>query len=405
LAAIHLAHHALHLTGPLLTAWAPGRVNLIGEHTDYNEGFVLPIAIERVVALAGQLGAELEDLTVNLYSAHHDEGTSFRLDELPSAREPRGQPLWALYVAGALGELLEKGAGLSGFSASIVGDVPAGHGLSSSAALVMATLLWLSAAFHLDREPLELARLGQLAETRGTGVRVGILDHAASILGRPDQAVLIDCRSLAYQHIPFALPDVGLLICDSGIERSLATSAYNQRRAECETAVSALGEALGGEADNTGRRILALRDVTRHDLLRLGGRIPQPARQRAWHVVTENDRVLEAVEALGQHDAAGFGELLLASHASLRDHYAVSSPELDALVEIATQSPGAYGARVVGAGFGGAVLMVAPESQLDHLSERLANTYLARTGKHPDIARIRPAGGSGYALVDVLHGG
>ena len=405
-AAADLAHRALRLSGPLLAAWAPGRVNLIGEHTDYNEGFVLPVAIERVVALAGQLRTDPNDATVRLYSAHHGEGTSFRLDELPSARDPRGQPLWALYVAGALGELREQGVRLSGFSASIAGDVPAGHGLSSSAALVMATLVWLNAAFHLEKEPLELARLGQLAETRGTGVRVGILDHAASILGRPDHAVLIDCRSLSYQHIPFELPDVGLLICDSGVERSLATSAYNQRRAECEIAVSALGAALGGEPDGAGRRqVLALRDVTRHDLMRLGGRIPQPARQRAWHVVTENDRVLQAVEALRRHDARHFGELVLASHASLRDHYAVSSPELDALVEIATEAPGAYGARLVGAGFGGGVLIVAPESELDDLSRRLATGYPARTGRHPEIAYIRPAGGSGYMQVDEVAGG
>ena len=309
-------------------------------------------------------------------------------------------------MAGALGELRERGVRLSGFSASIAGDVPAGHGLSSSAALVMATLLWLNAAFHLEKEPLELARLGQMAELRGTGVRVGILDHAASMLGRPDQAVLIDCRSLSYHHIPFELPHVGLLLCDSGVERSLATSAYNQRRAECETAVSALGSALGGEAASVGRRqVRALRDITRYDLMRLGGRISQPARERAWHVVTENDRVLEAVEALGRRDARRFGELILASHASLRDHYEVSSPELDALVEIATESPGAYGARVVGAGFGGGVLIVAPESELDNLSQRLETRYPARTGRQPEITRIRPAGGSGYMEVNEVSGG
>jgi galactokinase len=399
-AAAQLARRALHLSGPLLTAWAPGRINLIGEHTDYNEGFVLPIAIERVVALAGQLGAEPNDPTVRLYSAHHDEATSFGLDALPSALEPRGQPLWALYVAGALGELREQGVVFSGFSASIAGDVPTGRGQSSSAALVMATLLWLSAAYHLEKKPLELASLGQLAETRGTGVRVGILDHAASILGQPNQAVLIDCRSLSYWYIPFELPDAGLLMCDSGVERSLANSAYNERRAECETAVSALNTALEEEVGGAGRRqVFALRDVTRHDLMRLGGRIPQPARQRAWHVVSENSRVLEAVEALGRRDARRFGELVLASHASLRDQYAVSSPELDALVEIATESPGAYGARVVGAGFGGGVLIVAPDSQLGDLSRRLATAYPSRTGRHPDIARIMPAGGSGYLQV------
>ncbi|MGO8948303.1 MAG: galactokinase [Ktedonobacterales bacterium] len=387
------------ITGPLLASWAPGRVNLIGEHTDYNEGYVLPIAIERVVALAGQLLSDPEDRTVRLYSSHHDQSTAFPLDQLPSAVEPGGQPLWALYVAGVLGELQSEGIPLRGFSASIAGDVPTGQGLSSSAALVIATVLWLDEALQLRRTPLELARLGQLAETRGTGVRVGIMDHAASVLGRPDHAVLIDCRSLAYQAIPFDLPSSSLLICDSGVERSLASSAYNERRRECEIAVSVLQSALAAEGIDPP---LALRDVTRHQLRRLGGRIPEPARQRAWHVVTENDRTLSAVEALREQNATRFGELILASHSSLRDNYAVSCGELDALVEIATQAPGAYGARVVGAGFGGGVLIVAPLELQEQISERIYSSYPARSGREPEILPIRPAGGPGHATVGEL---
>jgi galactokinase len=260
----------------------------------------------------------------------------------------------------------------------------------------MATLLWFDATLELCIEPLELASIGQQAETRGTGVRVGILDHAASVLSRPDHAVLIDCRSLTYELIPFELPEVGLLICDSGVERSLATSAYNQRRLECEAAVTSIAVTLAGE---DGRRVSALRDITSHDLLRVGGRIPQPARQRAWHVLTENQRVQEAVAALRQHDARSFGELVLASHASLRDNYEVSSAELDTLVELATQSPGAYGARVVGAGFGGDVLIVTPESVGEEVIQRLKILYPARTGRQPDIRRIRPAGGAGSTQV------
>src|SRR5215831_17236101 len=175
--AVELARRHLDLDGTLTAAWAPGRVNLIGEHTDYNEGFVLPIGIDSVVAVAGQLGRlSPEAGAVRLYSALYHEEARFRLDQLPSAREPKNVPLWALYVAGALGELQERGVPLHGFSACISGDVPAGHGLSSSAALVMATLLWLDATLELCFEPLELARIGQQAETRGTGVRVGILD-------------------------------------------------------------------------------------------------------------------------------------------------------------------------------------------------------------------------------------
>jgi len=260
----------------------------------------------------------------------------------------------------------------------------------------MATLLWLNATLPLDFEPLELASIGQRAETRGTGVRVGILDHAASVLSRPDHAMLIDCRSLTFEPIPFELPEVSLLICDSGVERSLATSAYNQRRLECEAAVTAVATTLAGEEE---RSVSALRDVTSHDLLRLGGRIPRPARQRAWHVVTENRRVQEAVAALRQHDARSFGALVLASHASLRDNYEVSSTELDTLVELATQSPGAYGARLVGAGFGGGVLIVTPKSVQDEVIARLQTRYPARTGRQPEIYPIRAAGGSGSMPV------
>jgi galactokinase len=407
------ARSRLHLSsGPLLAAWAPGRVNLIGEHTDYNEGYVLPIAIEKVVAVAGQQcqssdPAEVRN-TVALYSHHYDQMVTLRLDQLPVATEPPDLPLWARYVAGVLGELESSGIPLQGFSASVAGDVPIGQGLSSSAALIMATLLWLNEALALRLSPLELARLGQRSEERGTGVRVGILDHAASVLGRPGLAVFIDCRSLAHRSIPCDLPEVALLICDSGVERSLAASAYNERRHECEIALRALASALASERRLVSHEAAghseyqpptALRDITMHDLQRLGGRILAPARERAWHVVTENLRTLAAVEALESQDARRFGELILASHASLRDQYAVSSSELDALVEIATQPPSAYGARLVGAGFGGGVLIVAPESAEAAIRLRLAAQYPERSGRNAEIMPIRPAGGPGIAII------
>jgi galactokinase len=411
--AVEEARTRLGLTsGPLLAAWAPGRVNLIGEHTDYNEGYVLPIAIEQVVAMAGQLRQATDPpemtSTVNLFSHHHDQVVTLRLDQLPSAARPADQPLWARYVAGVLTELIRAGIRLQGFAASIAGDVPAGQGLSSSAALVMATLLWLNEALELRIPLLQLAQLGQRSEERGTGVRVGILDHAASVLGHPGQAVLIDCRSLAHRSIPCDLPDVSLLICDSGVERSLAASAYNQRRHECEIALRALAPPLIAQARRVYRQAdrsdqyrppTALRDITVHDLQRLGGRIPLPARERAWHVVTENLRTLAAVEALESQDARRLGELILASHASLRDQYAVSISELDALVEISTEPAGAYGARLVGAGFGGAVLIVAPEGVEAQIRHRLAVQYPERSGRQAKIMRIRPAGGPGLAIL------
>jgi galactokinase len=373
---------------------------------------VLPIAIEKVVAVAGQLREATDPLemtsTVHLYSHHHDQLATLRLDQLPSAAQPADQPLWALFVAGVLAELIRAGIRLQGFAASIAGDVPTGQGLSSSAALVMATLLWLNEALELRIPPLRLAELGQRSEERGTGVRVGILDHAASVLGRPGLAVLIDCRSMAHRSIPCDLPEVSFLICDSGVERSLAASAYNERRHECEIALQALASALiapareaHGRADRSDqpKPPTALRDITIYDLQRLGGRIPLPARQRAWHVVTENLRTLAAVEALENQDVRRLGDLILASHASLRDQYAVSSSELDALVEISTQPPPAYGARLVGAGFGGAVLIVAPESVEPQIRQRLAVQYPERSGRQAKIMRVRPAGGPGLATL------
>jgi galactokinase len=228
-------------------------------------------------------------------------------------------------------------------------------------------------------------------------VRVGILDQAASVLGRPGQAVLIDCRSLAYTYIPFNLPSVGLLICETGVERSLASSAYNQRRAECEQSVAAFASVVHDEGD--GREITALRDVSEVDYLRLAGHVPEPARRRARHVISENGRTLSAVEALKAEDAAAFGRLVLESHASLRDDYAVSCPELDAVVEIATTIPGTLGARLVGAGFGGSALVVARDDELDAVIAALQERYPLRSGLQPAIHRVRAAGGTGIAQV------
>lgn len=392
-----LAREQLGLRGDVLAAWAPGRVNLIGEHTDYNGGFVLPIAIERCVALAGQMHPSDRDGVVRLYSAHHRQDARFTVAAPPTAMEPRGAPLWARYIAGVVGELRATGVEVPGFSAAVAGDVPLGGGLSSSAALIMATLTWLCAALNLTRDPLDLARLGQRAEARGAGVRVGILDHAAAVLGRPGMAILIDCRSFAWEPIPFALPEVGFLICETGVERSLASSGYNQRVAECEAAVAAFASALA--ADGDARAVTTLRDLTERDYDRLAGSVPEPARRRARHVLTENTRVLTAAAALRAGEAELFGRRLLQSHASLRDDYAVSVPELDAVVAIATRQPGALGARLVGAGFGGGALVVARAAALPAIAAALQRDYPAQTGRQPTIHRLTAAGGPGSAVL------
>ncbi len=391
------ARAALGLQGPLPAGWAPGRVNLIGEHTDYNDGFVLPIAVERTVAMAGQLASDPADMTVRLFSAHHQETAQFDAANPPSARDPRGVPLWARYVAGAVSVVQAAGMPMRGFSAAIAGDVPLGGGMSSSAALIMATLTWLDAALGLQQGPLELARIGQRAETLGSGVQVGILDQAASALGKPGKAIFIDCRSLAYHYISFNLPDVALLVCETGVERSLADVGYNTRRQECEAAAQAFAQML--QQEDFSRLVTALRDVTERDYARLAGAVPQPERRRARHVITENDRVGAAVQALQAGDAAAFTDLLLRSHASLRDDYEVSCPELDAVVAIATRGRPLTGARLMGAGFGGSALIIAPLADIPAIQADLARDYPAQTGRTPTMHQLAPAGGPGATTL------
>ncbi len=389
------ARGPLRLTGALLAGWAPGRVNLIGEHTDYNEGFVLPIAIERVVAMVGQRH-QPDDRRITLYSVHHDEIATFTVDQVPDASHPGETPLWARYVAGVVGELRDHGLPIGGFSIAIAGDVPLGAGMSSSAALIVAALTWINAAFGASEPaPLALARIGQAAETRGSGVRVGILDQAASILGQREHATLIDCRDLTFRSIPLQLPDTGLLICETGVERSLTASAYNQRVAECGIARDAFAESL--RTEDNGRVVRSLRDIDWHTYLRLAGAVPAPARQRARHVISENARPLAAVAALESGDSTAVGGYVLESHASLRDDYAVSCPELDAVVAIATSVPGVLGARLVGAGFGGSALIVARNAALEPLMERLRIEYPLRTGLTPVMHVVTPAAGPGVA--------
>jgi galactokinase len=391
------ARERWHLEGSLFAAWAPGRVNLIGEHTDYNDGWVLPISVARVVCLSGQVQRDGGG-TVRLYSPHYRQTAQFEVSSLPTAGHDQGQPLWARYVAGVVAALQEREHAVPGFSVALDGDVPLGGGMSSSAALIVATLTWLDVALGLGLAPLDVVHLGQLAEYIGSGVRVGVLDHAASVLGSRGHATLIDCRSLEYHHIPFALPDTRLLICDSGVSRSLVATAYNERRAECEAGLRALSAALGraGEA----RPMTALRDVSWDEYLFLGGEVPQPARRRVRHVLSENGRTLDAVEALRRGDAEGFGRLVLASHASLRDDYEVSCAELDAIVEIAMGVPGAFGARMIGAGFGGGALIVAGAQAVEGIKAALRREYPARAAQQPTISDVEPDGGPGSVWLD-----
>lgn len=358
---------------------APGRVNLIGEHTDYNDGFVLPVAIERdmMVALAPRADRE-----VNLYSLDFGEAATFSLDEMRKDEEHA----WSNYARGVAQELQQAGVSLVGLDAVTQGNVPIGAGLSSSAAfeVAMALAFILAAGAPLDR--VQVALIAQRAENRFVGMQCGIMDQFVSALGQEGHALFIDTRDLSHRAVP--LPEgVRVVICDTMTRRGLVGSAYNERRRQCEEAVRILQGVLPG--------IRALRDVTAGDLARYGHLLPPVVLKRARHVVTENARVLDAIRALEAGRPEEFGRLMDASHASLRDDFEVSSPELNLMVEVARGAPGCLGARMTGAGFGGATVNLVREGQVPAFVEAVGAGYQARTGLKPEITVTRAAAGAG----------
>ena len=396
-------------SGPLGAAWAPGRVNLIGEHTDYNEGFVLPIAVDRVAAFAGRARA---DGVVRLWSMHFQEYAQFTLEGLPGSFEQQREKLagWPRYILGVVTELLRTGISLSGFDAVVGGDVPPGGGMSSSAALEVATAyacaLFSGGRFTIGAEgatlqPMQVAAICQRAEHIASGLRSGILDQAASCLGRPRYAVLIDCRSLDYRYLLFDAPELALVVIDTGVRRELASSAYNERRQQCEQATQFLREAiLRDEPDNRqAQAIRALRDITPEQFERYKSVLPEVLRKRAGYVIAEDARVLQVVKLLEVGDFEAIGELLWQGHAGLRDEYEVSCYELDTLVDIAHSVPGVLGARMLGGGFGGCTINLVQSSSVEALREAVNEQYPVRTGLQATIDICRAAGGPGFARV------
>lgn len=369
---------------PETGAFAPGRVNLIGEHTDYNHGFVFPIALDRGVTVVARRSP---DGVNRMVSAQGGVGDSFPLNVQPG--QVQG---WAKYPAAVVWALAQNGTpARTALECAVDGDLPFGGGISSSAALEVAFATLWNTIDGLDLDGLGLARLTQRAENDFVGVKCGIMDMLASALGQADHALLIDTRDLSVTAIPFP-DDLRVVVCDTGMDRALAGSAYNQRRAECEAACKELG-------------IASLREAQLGDEDRISDPI---VRRRARHVITENQRCLDFAEALRNGNPDGLGSLMAASHASLRDDYEVSSPELDAMVEAARMSPGCVGARMTGAGFGGcAVALCRAENTEIFLTETEQN-YLnivkglrakAQTENHRlPVSRVlaaRPAQGSG----------
>jgi len=364
---------------PVVTR-APGRANLIGEHTDYNEGYVLPFAVDRYTEVALR---RRQDMAVHVYTAAFDDTFSL---SLPLGEEKR-RSNWADYIIGILREFSKLGPFPHGFDAVIVSDVPIGSGLSSSASLEVAFAVGLGQLYGFEIEGLELVKLCQRAENDFVGMPCGIMDQYIAYFAEPAKALLLDTRSLRARPVPLNLKDVRLLIIDSGVRRALASSGYAARRKECEEATHWLACAF------PEKNIRALRNVEREMLDKVRERMPAVLWKRALHVVEENARVLAAVEALYKDDFKTLGELLYASHVSLRDFFEVSIPEIDFLVEWGVNH-GALGARLMGGGFGGATIHLIPAGIRDTYVKEISQAYTQTFGKQPRILEVSPAPGA-----------
>ena len=360
---------------------APGRVNLIGEHTDYNDGFVMPVAIELSVWVAI---APRDDRKLVVYSENFSERAEIELDEMDS--RPRRH--WSDYVQGVAFMLQKAGYALRGANMLIRGEVPIGSGLSSSAAIEVATGFALLENSGLPADRVELAKLCRRAENEVVGARVGIMDQFVSCCGQTGQALMLDCRSLDYRLLPIP-PDVRLVICNTMVKHDVASGEYNTRQAECEEGVRGLSPRLP--------HVRALRDVRIEELDRYRSDLPQTIYKRCRHVVTENARVRYATTALEKADLATLGRLMAESHLSLKNDYEVSCPELDLMVELASQVEGVYGARMTGGGFGGSTVNLVDKRSVADFRRSVANAYEKTTGLSPQILTSAAAGGAGEA--------
>lgn len=359
---------------------APGRVNLIGEHTDYNDGFVLPAAIDLAtyVAIAPRPDRQLRVHSVNL-----DHECVFDL-EVPQRRVGD----WSDYVRGVAAELMRSGHRLVGADVLVLTTLPIGSGLSASAALEVAFGFALLSLAGEDARRLELARICQRAESDFVGMRCGVMDQFISCHGIEGCALLLDCRSLEAQPVPID-PGVRILVCNTMVHHQLSGSAFNERRRECEEAVVRLSAVM--------KNVGSLRDVRSEDLDRHAELLPGDLLRRARHVVAENTRVVEAAAAFAASDFAEVGRLMNASHESLRQDYEVSCPELDLMAELARRAPGVHGARMTGGGFGGCVVSLVDVAAAEHFAASVGPSYQRATGLDPMIFSCFPGAGVGPA--------
>ena len=359
-------HRALYKEEPLLVR-SPGRVNLIGEHTDYNEGFVLPAAVDKAVYLAI---SRRKDAKGSLFASDLGQSHEFAFDRLI-----KSDLRWPNYLIGVVDQLRKADRAIGGFNCVFGGDIPIGSGMSSSAAIEAGLAFALDKLFGLGLDPLTIVKLAQKAENDFVGVRCGIMDQFINIFGRPKCVLKLDCRSLAYQYVPFERADLRLVLCDTLVKRELASSEYNVRRSQCEAGVKILAKA--------DPSLKSLRDVSL-EFLETHRRDMEPViYKRCDYVVRENRRVEEACLDLAEGRFASFGGRMNASHAGLRDDYQVSCAELDVLVDAARAVPGVLGARMMGAGFGGCAITLVAEEAVGALRENAARAYGDQFGRTP----------------------
>ncbi|OGT46119.1 MAG: galactokinase [Gammaproteobacteria bacterium RIFCSPHIGHO2_12_FULL_41_20] len=365
---------------PLLCS-APGRVNLIGEHTDYNNGFVLPMAIEFRTKLALSLR---KDKIVHVYSKNLDKHAEFHLTDNfdPSKQQ------WYFYIAGVLQLLMKQGYATYGADIVIASDIPMGAGLSSSASLEIAAGFAYLSAHHRPIDPIKLAMICQQAEHHYVGTRCGIMDQLIASLGQEQHALLIDCESLHLKPIPLNMHQVTWLICDTTIRHQLASSAYNIRRQECEQGAAAM-------------QVNSLRQANLAMLTTYKTKLSPNVYQRCHHVITENERTLKAAIAMQNQDWLTLGKLMAASHRSLQHDYHVSCKELDFLVDQALSIPGVYGARMTGGGFGGCTINLIQDAYLNEFKQKITSYYQAQFSYPPKIYQSKPQAGVKLAIPEI----
>jgi|HubBroStandDraft_1064217.scaffolds.fasta_scaffold02051_4 galactokinase len=356
---------------------APGRVNLIGEHTDYNEGFVMPAAMDLATWVAA---AARKDTRVHVYSQNLRERAEMDLQHLTL----QVQRHWSAYVLGVAASLRMSDAEIGGANLLVEGKVPLGAGLSSSASVEVAVGYALLESSGLSLSPVELAKICQRAENDFVGARCGIMDQMIACCGRANYALLLDCRTLEFQLLPL-FSDAQFVVCNSMVKHDHAAGEYNARRADCETATRILAEQLP--------EVRALRDVSLVDLERYAKLLPDVVYRRSRHVISENGRVLAAREALERSDPESFGRLMCESHRSLKEDYEVSGTELDLLVEIAGGIVGVYGSRMTGGGFGGCTISLVCSGAVEEFQRAIARGYQRATGRKPDIYMVRASDG------------